>query len=105
MSSPWNWESVLHGFWVMSVCESSHVERDQTGGGNGIRSTHSYMTIDTASLRIDSPKMTEYSFGSTLYVLKMARMVTGSVAERVEPKMRHSRSVNLRPSSPRNDQM
>lgn len=35
----------------------------------------------------------------------MARMVTGSVAERVEPKMRHSRRVNFSPSRPRKDQI
>ena len=29
--------------------------------------------------------MTVYNFGSTLYVLKMARIVTGSVAESVAP--------------------
>lgn len=35
----------------------------------------------------------------------MANMVTGSVADKVEPKIRHSRRVNLRPSSPRKDQI
>ena len=35
----------------------------------------------------------------------MAKMVTGSVAERVDPKMRHSRRVNFNPSRPRKDQM
>ena len=45
----------------------------------------SKMTIAIASLRIDSPKMTVYSFGSTLYVLKIARIVTGSVADSVAP--------------------
>jgi hypothetical protein len=34
----------------------------------------------------------------------MARMVTGSVADSVDPKMRHSRSVNRSPSSPNSDQ-
>jgi len=63
------------------------------------------MTIETASFKILSPKMTEYNFGSTLYVLKMARIVTGSVAESVDPKMRHSSKVNFSPSRPRNDQM
>lgn len=66
--------------------------------------TYSYMTMETASLRMLSPKMIVYSFGSTLYVLKMARMVTGSVAESVEPKMRHSSNVNRNPSRPNNDQ-
>jgi hypothetical protein len=45
----------------------------------------SKMTMAMASLRIDSPKMMVYSFGSTLYELKIARIVTGSVAERVAP--------------------
>lgn len=45
----------------------------------------SKMTIAIASFRIDSPKMTVYSLGSTLYVLKMARIVTGSVADNVAP--------------------
>lgn len=67
--------------------------------------THSYMTIETASFKILSPKITEYNLGSTLYVLNIARMVTGSVAERVEPNMRHSRRVNFSPSSPRKDQI
>lgn len=70
--------------------------RGESAGGNGagkkgkVVKTHSNMTIDTASLRILSPKMTLYSCGSTLYVLKMARMVTGSVALSVLPKMKHS---------------
>lgn len=42
-------------------------------------------TMAIASLRMDSPKITVYSFGSTLYKLKMAKMVTGSVAESVAP--------------------
>jgi hypothetical protein len=61
------------------------------------------MTIATASFRILSPKMTEYSLGSTWRALKIARMVTGSVAERVEPKRRHSTIVRERPSSPRRE--
>ena len=67
--------------------------------------THSYMTILTASLSRDSPKMTVYSLGSTLYWLKMARIVTGSVAESVEPKIRHSTRVNPNDSSPSEDHM
>jgi len=63
------------------------------------------MTILTASFKMLSPKMMLYSLGSTLYWLNMAKIVTGSVADRVEPKIRHSRRVNLRPSNPRNDQM
>lgn len=50
----------------------------------------SNMTIDTASFRMLSPKMMLYSWGSTLYVVKMARIVTGSVALNVLPKIRHS---------------
>lgn len=65
--------------------------------------THSNMTMATASLRMDSPKMTEYSLGSTWRALKMARIVTGSVAERVDPKRRHSTIVRERPSSPRSE--
>lgn len=64
----------------------------------------SNMTMETASLRRDSPKMMLYSSGSTLYVLKMARIVTGSVALSVEPKMRHSSSVSESDSRWRSDQ-
>lgn len=55
----------------------------------------------TASFNKLSPKMTVYSFGSTLYWLKIARIVTGSVAESVEPKIRHSISGSLSVSIPR----
>jgi hypothetical protein len=51
MSSPWNWDRVLY---VNSCIESRYD-----------RFTHSYMTIETASFKMLSPKMTEYSFGST----------------------------------------
>ena len=54
-------------------------------------------TIAIASFRIDSPKMTVYSFGSTLYALKMARMVTGSVAESVAPTENASMKLMLKP--------
>lgn len=67
--------------------------------------THSYMTILTASFNKLSPKMTVYSLGSTLYWLKMARMVTGSVADRVEPKVKLSTSDRSIPSMPRNEYM
>lgn len=67
--------------------------------------THSYITILTASFSRDSPKITVYSLGSTLYWLKIARIVTGSVADRVDPKMRHSIKLNPRDSSPSDDQM
>ena len=43
--------------------------------------------------------MTVYSFGSTLYVLNIARMVTGSVAESVAPIENASRKDILKPSS------
>jgi hypothetical protein len=56
-------------------------------------------TIAMASLRIDSPNMTVYSLGSTLYRLNMARMVTGSVADSVAPTENASTKVMLRPSS------
>ena len=56
------------------------------------------MTIAIASLRIDSPKMTVYNLGSTLYVLKIARMVTGSVAESVAPTDIASTKDILKPS-------
>jgi hypothetical protein len=63
------------------------------------------MTMDTASFNKLSPKMMVYSFGSTLYWLKIAKIVTGSVAESVDPKIRHSSNPRLRSSRPRKDQM
>lgn len=65
--------------------------------------TYSYITILTASFNKLSPKMTVYNFGSTLYWLNMARMVTGSVADRVDPKIRHSRRVISILSRPRKE--
>jgi hypothetical protein len=62
---------------------------------------YSYITILTALFNKLSPKIMVYSFGSTLYWLKIVRMVTGSVADRVEPKIRHSINGNLSVSSPR----
>jgi hypothetical protein len=56
-------------------------------------------TMAMASLRMDSPKMTVYSFGSTLYRLKMARMVTGSVADSVAPTEIASTQVMVSPSN------
>jgi hypothetical protein len=61
--------------------------------------------MDTASFSKLSPKMMVYSFGSTLYWLKIAKMVTGSVAESVDPNIKHSSSPRLRSSRPRKDQM
>ena len=55
-------------------------------------------TIAIASFNIDSPKMTVYNLGSTLYVLKIARMVTGSVAERVAPTDMASTKETSKPS-------
>lgn len=55
-------------------------------------------TIAMASFSIDSPKMTVYSFGSTLYRLNIARIVTGSVADRVAPTETASTKVMLSPS-------
>ena len=69
------------------------------------RITYSYMTILTASLSKLSPKMIVYSFGSTLYWLNMAKMVTGSVADRVVPNVRHSSRVRSRDSMSSKDQM
>ena len=63
------------------------------------------MTILTASFNRLSPKMMVYNFGSTLYWLKIARIVTGSVADKVEPKMRHSMSVTSSDSRPRKEYM
>ena len=63
------------------------------------------MTILTASFSKLSPKMMVYSFGSTLYWLKMARMVTGSVADSVDPNVKHSIKESPRDSNPSVDHM
>ncbi len=64
------------------------------------------MTILTASLSKLSPKMIVYSFGSTLYCLNMAKIVTGSVADKVAPNVRHSSRVSpSRDSISSKDQM
>lgn len=63
------------------------------------------MTILTASFSKLSPKMTLYSLGSTLYCWKIARIVTGSVADNVDPNVRHSSSVMSKDSKPRNEYM
>ena len=65
--------------------------------------TYSYMTMETASFNKLSPKMMVYSFGSTLYWLKMARMVTGSVADSVDPNVKHSIKESSSDSKPRNE--
>jgi hypothetical protein len=55
-------------------------------------------TIAIASFKMDSPNITVYNFGSTLYVLNMARIVTGSVAESVAPTDIASTNEILSPS-------
>mmetsp|Transcript_12830 Transcript_12830/g.40522 ORF Transcript_12830/g.40522 Transcript_12830/m.40522 type:complete len:200 (+) Transcript_12830:1944-2543(+) len=53
-----------------------------------------------ASLRTDSPKTSEYTSGSTFSSAKTARVATGSVAERSEPKSSASRGdLDERPPS------
>jgi hypothetical protein len=61
------------------------------------------MTILTASLSKLSPKMILYNFGSTLYWLNIARTVTGSVADSVDPKIKHSNKVRSNDSRPKNE--
>lgn len=56
-------------------------------------------TMAMASLRMLSPKMMVYSLGSTLYVLKIARIVTGSVADSVAPTDMASTKDTSNPSS------
>ena len=56
-------------------------------------------TIAIASFSMDSPKMTVYSFGSTLYTLNIAIMVTGSVADSVAPTEIASTKLMASPSS------
>ena len=86
----------IDSFSTRAVWRKASTEKDDT---------YSYITILTASFNRLSPKMMVYNFGSTLYWLKIARMVTGSVAERVEPKMRHSINVRSRCSRPRKEYM
>lgn len=50
MSSPWNWESVLMREQASEMSALHRLVKEQT---------HSYRTIETASLRSDSPKMIE----------------------------------------------
>ena len=50
-----------------------------------------------AAFSIDSPKIIVYNFGSTLYALKMARIVTGSVADNVAPIENASMNEILNP--------
>ena len=59
------------------------------------------MTIETASFNKLSPKMIVYSFGSTLYCVNMLKIVTGSVALSVVPKIKHSSNDKSSPSSPK----
>jgi hypothetical protein len=95
-SVPWNWDRVL----IARAFSNFHQYLEVQVG-----LTYSYMTILTASFRRLSPKMMEYSLGSTLYWLKIARMVTGSVADKVDPKIRHSRRPSSSDSRPRNEYM
>jgi hypothetical protein len=59
-------------------------------------------TIATASLSTDSPKMSEFSFGSAPVLEKMHRVATGSTAEMSAPKAQASSGVSrpLAPPSP-----
>lgn len=91
ISVPWNRDKVLQTV-------SAHAKQENTDA-----ETHSYMTILTASFNKLSPKMTLYNLGSTLYCWKIARIVTGSVADSVDPNMRHSSSVRSSDSKPRNE--
>lgn len=59
----------------------------------------------TASFSKLSPKIMVYSLGSTLYWLKMANIVTGSVADSVEPKIKHSSNVISNDSMPKKEYM
>lgn len=61
------------------------------------------MTMETASFRILSPKMTEYNLGSTLSWLKIARIVTGSVADKTDPKIIESKKLSCNDSNPVSD--
>ena len=56
--------------------------------------TVSYITMAMASLKILSPKTTEYRLTSASISLKIARTATGSVALINEPKAKLSLSVN-----------
>ena len=56
--------------------------------------TVSYMTIEIASLKIDSPKTMAYRFTLASISLKIARTDTGSVALISEPKAKASFQVN-----------
>jgi hypothetical protein len=47
--------------------------------------------------------MTEYNLGSTLSWLKIARIVTGSVADKTEPKIIESRKLSCNDSNPVSD--
>ena len=71
---------------------SKKLRIDKGGAGTSVSTAFgtyfwavSKSTMAMASFNIDSPKMTVYSFGSTLYTLKIANMVTGSVADSVAP--------------------
>mmetsp|Transcript_364 Transcript_364/g.940 ORF Transcript_364/g.940 Transcript_364/m.940 type:complete len:206 (-) Transcript_364:165-782(-) len=60
-----------------------------------------YSTMDTASLSMDSPKISAKSTGEMFTVDRMARVATGSVAEMSAPKRHGSRGESkLRGSLP-----
>jgi hypothetical protein len=50
----------------------------------------------------DSPEIIEYNCGSTFNWLKMARMVTGSVADKMDPNIMLSKNEMCIPSGCKN---
>jgi len=56
----------------------------------------------TASFSSDSPEMIENSCGSTWSWLKIAKIVTGSVADKMDPKIMLSKNEMLMPSGFKN---
>ena len=57
----------------------------------------------TASLSMLSPNIIEYNLGSTLSVWNIARTVTASVAERIEPNIIASKNdMDTIPNKPKN---
>ena len=52
--------------------------------------TYEVRTIETASLRMDSPKTSMLRTGSTSKAEKMAKVATGSTAEIKDPKAKDS---------------
>ena len=56
--------------------------------------TYEVKTIETASLRMDSPKTNMFKTGSTSRAEKIASVATGSTAEMRDPKAKDSTSDN-----------